>query len=87
MKLDTTNILSAILIVLCVLLTQWLIINIVWQHEAVLHHAAFFESNSWGIASFHWEDVSYAQTPFQDQGWQSIQSKLFDQKLKALDIK
>jgi len=34
------------------------------KHEAVKHHAAFYEANSWGIPSFHWNDVSFAQTPF-----------------------
>ena len=40
-----------------------LLTSLYWQHQAVLHHAAFFEADSWGMVSFHWNDVSYAQTP------------------------
>lgn len=34
-----------------------------WQHLAVVHHAAFYEANSWGNSSFHWDDDSYAHVP------------------------
>jgi hypothetical protein len=57
-----------------------------WQHEAVLHHSAFFEANSWGLVSFHWNDVSFAQEPFQDEGWQKIMDGIFQKKLKTLGL-
>ena len=31
-----------------------------WQHEAITHHSAKFEANSWGLVSYHWND-EYAQ--------------------------
>jgi hypothetical protein len=37
-----------------------------YRHLAVVHHAAFYEADSWGKPSFHWNDVSFAQAPFQD---------------------
>ena len=33
------------------------------NHLAVKHNAAFYSANSWGIPSFHWNDVSFAQVP------------------------
>ena len=42
-----------------------LVMDIGWKHAAVVHHAAFYETSSWGFPSFHWNDVSFAQTPFQ----------------------
>jgi hypothetical protein len=32
--------------------------SVYWQHEAVVHHGARFEANSWGLVSFHWCDES-----------------------------
>jgi len=29
---------------------------ILGQHEAVVHHAAHFESNAWGVTTFYWND-------------------------------
>jgi hypothetical protein len=37
-----------------------------YQHLAVTHHAATYEASSWGNVSFHWNDDSFAQTPFQN---------------------
>lgn len=37
-----------------------------YRHLAVIHHAAFYESDSWGHATFHWNDVSFAQAPFKN---------------------
>jgi hypothetical protein len=34
--------------------------SLYWQHEAITHHAAKFEANSWGLVSYHWND-EYAQ--------------------------
>jgi hypothetical protein len=34
-----------------------------YRHLAVVHHAAFYETSSWGNPSFHWNDVSFAQVP------------------------
>jgi len=42
-----------------------LALNVYWQHEAIVHHAARYEANSWGLTSFCWNDDS-AQTPFMD---------------------
>lgn len=35
------------------------------RHLAITHHAAHYESNSWGVTSFVWHD-EYAQTPVAD---------------------
>lgn len=40
--------------------------SLYYRHLAVVHHAAFYETDSWGNSSFHWNDVSFAQTPFQN---------------------
>lgn len=42
-----------------------LIFGLYCQHQAIVHHAAHYEVNSWGVATFHWND-EYAQTPFID---------------------
>lgn len=60
--------------------------SLYWQHQAVVHHSALFESDSWGNSSFHWNDDSFAQMPFQDGGWEKVQTSLFQQKLKALNL-
>jgi hypothetical protein len=44
-------------------LVDCLVTSLYWQHQAIVHHAAFFEASSWGNVSFHWNDVSFAQTP------------------------
>jgi hypothetical protein len=61
--------------------------SLYWRHLAVKHSAATYEANSWGVPSFHWNDESSAQTPFQDEGWQKIQDSLFQKKLNTLGIK
>lgn len=61
--------------------------SLVWRHLAITHSAATYEANSWGIPSFHWNDESFAQTPFQEEAWQKIQDTLFQKKLNALGIK
>jgi hypothetical protein len=61
--------------------------SLYWKHLAIKHNAATYESNSWGIPSFHWNDVSFAQAPFQDEGWEKVQNTLFTQKLNALGLK
>jgi hypothetical protein len=58
-----------------------------WKHYAIIHHSAFYESDSWGNVTFHWNDDSFAQMPFQDGGWEKIQTSIFNQKLNALGIK
>lgn len=64
MKTQTqfTIVLSLTIIVICII--DCLMTSLYWQHNAVIHHAARFEANSWGCVSFHWNDDS-AQTPFQ----------------------
>jgi hypothetical protein len=49
-----------------------------WQHACVLHHAAFYEADSWGFSHYQWNDTASAQTPFQDEGWQKIQNHLLE---------
>ena len=56
----------------------------IWKHHCVLHHAAFYEVNSWGLSSFKWEDDSYAHTPFQN--WDDIQTQIFKNKLDKLGV-
>jgi hypothetical protein len=61
------NLITLSIIVICVLAIVVSTIagtSLYWQHNAVIHHAAFFEASSWGNVSFHWNDVSFAQTPF-----------------------
>jgi hypothetical protein len=48
---------------LIVVMTTMMFESLYWHHQAVVHHAAFYEANTWGDVSFHWNDVSYAQTP------------------------
>jgi hypothetical protein len=58
-----------------------------YKHLAIIHHAAFYEADSWGNVTFHWNDDSYAQAPFQDDIWNKIQNNLFEKKLNSLGIK
>jgi hypothetical protein len=80
------DILTFVSVILAFELLVILATSIYWQHQAVTHHGAFFEANSWGLVSFHWNDVSFAQTPFQDPVAEKL-DHLFQSKLKALDIK
>lgn len=58
----TDNLLKITIVIGIVLLTN--IFNcLIWQHKCVIHKAAFFESNSWGLTTFHWDDDSYAHVP------------------------
>lgn len=83
----TLNTISLTLIIICVMLVNILATTIYWQHEAVIHHGAFWEANSWGIVSFKWNDVSFAQAPFQDtKPWENMSENLFNQKLKQNGI-
>jgi hypothetical protein len=62
--------------------------SLYWRHLAVKHNAAFYETNSWGISRFLWNDVSYAQTPFQDGSYYAEKTEqAFNNKLKKLGIK
>jgi hypothetical protein len=58
-----------------------------WKHKAIIHNAAFYEADSWGQVSFHWNDDSVAHTPFQDGSWEKVQASIFQKKLDALGIK
>lgn len=59
-----------------------------YQHLAVVHHAACYEADSWGNVSFHWNDVSFAQTPFQDPDpVAKLMEDAYQNKLKSLGIK
>jgi hypothetical protein len=87
MTIKSYQTLTMALMMTSICLIDCLATTLYWQHEAVVHNSAFWEPNSWGIVKFKWNDVSYAQTPFQDEGWQKIQTALFNQKLKSLDIK
>jgi hypothetical protein len=62
--------------------------SLYWQHKAIIHHAAFFEANTWGNVSFHWNDDSYAHAPFQDSApYEKINQDIFQKKLDSLGIK
>jgi hypothetical protein len=65
MKHRTHQIILTALIAAILITLDLLIFSIWWQHEAVIHHAGHFETTSWGVTSFHWNDES-AQTPFAD---------------------
>jgi hypothetical protein len=59
----TTETLLITLLFLILLVIDILGTSLYWQHQAVVHHSAFFEASSWGNVSFHWNDVSFAQVP------------------------
>ena len=61
-KLKQVGIISIVALTFCVI--DSCLTSLYWQHLAVVHHAASFDANSWGKVSFHWNDVSFAQTPF-----------------------
>jgi len=59
-----------------------------YQHLAVVHHAACYEADSWGKVSFRWNDVSFAQAPFQDSApYDKLRQESFDKELKAAGVK
>jgi hypothetical protein len=58
-----------------------------WKHYAIVHHAAFYEADSWANVSFHWNDESFAQEPLQDQAWEKVQASIFQKKLDKFGIK
>lgn len=59
-----------------------------YQHLAVTHHAATYEASSWGNVSFHWNDDSFAQAPFQDGSfYQAKSDESFVKELKAKGLK
>ena len=62
-KLLSTETLLITLLFLVLLIIDILGTSLYWQHQAVVHHSAFFEASSWGNVSFHWNDVSFAQVP------------------------
>jgi hypothetical protein len=62
-NLFTTETLLITLLFLILLVIDILGTSLYWQHQAVVHHSAFFEASSWGNVSFHWNDVSFAQVP------------------------
>ena len=65
MKHSTYQTILAALLITILCMIDCLATSLYWQHSSVVHHAARYESNSWGISSFHWNDDS-AQTPFMD---------------------
>ena len=54
----------AALVCLITMVSTGLYVDATAKHEAIMHHAAFYESDSWGNTTFRWNDVSFAQTPF-----------------------
>jgi hypothetical protein len=76
-----------ILIAAMIFILGWLLSEQNWKHYAIIHHSAFYEPDSWGNVKFHWNDDSFAQTPFQDEAWSKIQQNLFQQKLNSLGLK
>lgn len=80
-----TFLISYLIVTFCLL--DMAITSLYWKHLSVEHNAAHYEVNSWGTTTFKWNDESYAQTPFQDEGWKRVQDALFDQKIKSLGIK
>jgi hypothetical protein len=87
MKNTTKQIGILVIVVVTFAVIDSLATSLVWRHLAVKHSSATYEANSWGIPSFHWNDESFAQTPFQEEAWQKIQDALFQKKLNALGIK
>jgi hypothetical protein len=63
MKHTTINAIIIGIFVTLICLLDFFVTSLYWQHQAVIHHSAFFEASSWGNVSFHWNDVSFAQTP------------------------
>lgn len=64
MKATTYNLLIvSILVTIFGITDSFLLTTLYWKHQAITHHAARYEANSWGSVSFHWNDDS-AQAPF-----------------------
>ena len=65
-----------------------IITSLYWQHASIVHHAACYEADSWGFVSFKWNDVSFAQAPFEDGSYYAAKSEqAFNNQLKSLGIK
>jgi len=62
-KTHITLCVAILVCIFCVL--DILVLNLYWKHQAIIHHAARYETNSWGWSSFKWNDDS-AQAPFVD---------------------
>jgi hypothetical protein len=60
MTTRTYNLFLIALISAIIIAIDLLAVSLLWQHEAIKHHAAHFEVNSWGVTSYHWND-EYAQ--------------------------
>lgn len=56
MTTRTYNLILIALLGAIILAIDALALSIFWQHEAIKHHAAHFEVNSWGVTSYHWND-------------------------------
>lgn len=88
MSAKAINILTGMLIIMCICLINCLATTLYWQHEAVVHNSAFWEANSWGFVKFKWNDVSFAQVPFQDPAiYQAKIDEAQKARLNALGIK
>jgi hypothetical protein len=78
--------LALLICIICAI--DCLVTSLYWQHTAIVHHAAFFEASSWGNVSFHWNDDSFAQAPFQDGSfYENATKQAFQNKLNSLGIK
>ena len=85
-KIQQILILATIAFAFCVV--DSVATSLYWKHLAIKHNAAFYETNSWGISTFKWNDVSYAQNPFQDQEvYAKKTEQAFSNTLKRLGIK
>ena len=78
---------TSIVVAVSIFILGWGLAEQQWKHKAIIHNAAFYEADSWGQVSFHWNDDSVAHTPFQDGSWEKVQANLFQKKLDALGIK
>jgi hypothetical protein len=83
----TTLVIVTIVVAISIFILGWGLAEMQWKHYAIAHHSAFYEADSWGQVSFHWNDDSLPQTPFQDQTWEKIQASIFQKKLDTLGIK
>jgi hypothetical protein len=77
---------TSIVVAVSIFILGWGLAEQQWKHKAIVHHSAFYEADSWGKVSFHWNDDSVAHTPFQDGSWEKVQASIFQAKLKALNI-
>lgn len=80
-------IIQLVIVVTATVVIDAAIVSVYWRHLAVKHGAAFYEANSWGISSFHWNDTSFAQEPFQDEQWKKVQDSIFQKKINDLNLK